>query len=49
MKKICLIISIMSLLLTTACGITSKSGEDIKLGDTISNEYMKIILNEVVK
>ena len=35
-----------TLLLTTACGITSKSGEDIKLGDTVSNEYMKIILNE---
>lgn len=47
MKKICLIIISMCLLLTTACGITSKSGEDIKLGDTASNEYMKIILNEV--
>ena len=47
MKKICLIILSICLLLTTACDITGKSGKDIKLGDTVSNEYMKIILNEV--
>ena len=47
MKKICLIILIMILVLTTACGITKKDGDDIKLGDTISNEYMKITLNKV--
>lgn len=47
MKKICLSILLMCLLLTSACGISDKSGEDIKLGDTLSNEYMQITLNEV--